>query len=137
MIRQRLAQRLAEDAETRIDLSPLIDIVFILLIFFIVSTVFVREAGVEIDKPTAASASSVDGNLIIVGVTDQGEVYHAGANIGLGGIPATIKPQLENPADPVVIQADAAVSAQLLVRVIDQLKLAGASNILIATREGE
>ena len=137
MIRQRLQQRLAAEAETRIELSPLIDIVFILLIFFIVSTVFVRESGVKIDKPSAASATQIRKNLIILAVTEGGEIVHAGANIGLVGIPSAIKPLLESPDDPVVIQADAVVSTQQLVRVIDQLKLAGAENVLLATKADE
>ena len=56
MSRQGLLQRLRESDETRVELSPLIDVVFILLIFFIVSTVFVREAGVDVEKPNALSA---------------------------------------------------------------------------------
>ncbi|MEM7707460.1 MAG: biopolymer transporter ExbD [Pseudomonadota bacterium] len=133
-MRRRLEARLQDDAETRIDLSPLIDIVFILLIFFIVSTVFVREAGVEIDKPTATSGARVSSNLIIVAVTAGGDVVHAGATIGLVGIPSAVGPLLDTPDTPVIIQADAAVPTQLLVQVMDQLKIAGADNVLLATR---
>ncbi|MEM1261968.1 MAG: biopolymer transporter ExbD [Pseudomonadota bacterium] len=136
-MRERLQQHHAVEAETRIDLSPLIDVVFILLIFFIVSTVFVREAGVKVDKPEASNASRIDKHLIIIAVTARGEIMHAGANIGVTGIPATIEPLLESPDDPVVIQADAAVTTQQLVRVIDQLKVAGAENVLLATRTDE
>lgn len=137
MIRERLLQHRREEAETRIELSPLIDVVFILLIFFIVSTVFVRESGVKVDKPEASSATTIDNQLIILAVTARGEIVHAGANIGLSGIPSTIEPLLESPTDPVVIQADSAVTTQQLVRVIDQLKIAGAENVLLATRAEE
>ncbi|MEM7430656.1 MAG: biopolymer transporter ExbD [Pseudomonadota bacterium] len=137
MIRERLLQHHKEEAETRIELSPLIDVVFILLIFFIVSTVFVRESGIQVDKPEASSATTVDKHLIILAVTARGEVVHAGANIGVSGIQPTIEPLLESPTDPVVIQADAAVTTQQLVRVIDQLKIAGAENVLLATRAEE
>lgn len=137
MIRQKLQQRLAAEEETRIELSPLIDIVFILLIFFIVSTVFIRESGVEVDKPSASSGAQIRKNLVILAVTREGDIVHAGANIGLVGIPSSIKPLLETPDHPVVVQADAAVTTQLLVRVIDQLKIAGAENVMLATKADE
>ncbi|MEM9172376.1 MAG: biopolymer transporter ExbD [Pseudomonadota bacterium] len=137
MIRQRLQHHHEMEEETRIDLSPLIDVVFILLIFFIVSTVFIRESGVEVNKPEASNATRVDEHLIIIALTARGEVMHAGANIGVPGIRATIEPLLETPDDPVVLQADAAVTTDQLVRVIDQLKAAGAENVLLATKAEE
>lgn len=125
---------MANESETRIDLSPLIDIVFILLIFFIVSTVFVRESGVTIDKPSAATGAEVREHLIILAITKQGDIIHAGANIGVSGIRSAIGPLIKSPSDPVVVQADAAVTTQQLVRVMDQLKLAGSDNVLLATQ---
>ena len=66
MNRRSLQQRLAGRDETRIDLSPLIDIVFILLIFFIVSTVFIKESGVEVDKPRAVAAEQLEKQVVIL-----------------------------------------------------------------------
>ena len=80
MSRQGLLQRLRESDETRVELSPLIDVVFILLIFFIVSTVFVREAGVDVEKPNALSAELLDRRVLIVAVTAGNDVYFGGTN---------------------------------------------------------
>ncbi|MEM7363680.1 MAG: biopolymer transporter ExbD [Pseudomonadota bacterium] len=132
MSRLSLQQRLANREETKIELSPLIDIVFILLIFFIVSTVFVKESGVEIDKPSALSASELDRHVLILAITREGDVVHAGAAIGVAGVRATLTPLLREREQPVVVQADASVPAELLVKVIDQAKLAGANIVHIA-----
>ena len=73
--------------EASIDMSPLIDVVFILLIFFIVTTVFNNEAGVDVAKPPKmASSKSLDSNAIIMAVTNNGQVYYAGRNIGINGV---------------------------------------------------
>ncbi|MEM7098701.1 MAG: biopolymer transporter ExbD [Pseudomonadota bacterium] len=133
MSKLSLKQRLADREETRIDLSPLIDIVFILLIFFIVSTVFVKESGVEVDKPSAVSAQEIDRHVIILAITRSGDVMHAGTNIGLAGVRATMTPLLKERSQPVVVQADGKVDTDLLVKVIDQVKLAGAQAVHIAT----
>mgnify|MGYP000713336318 CR=1 FL=1 len=69
-----------------IDLAPMIDCVFILLIFFIVTTVFVEEAGVEVDKPQAAAASSGESESVVLEITDKGEVLYDGRALGVGGL---------------------------------------------------
>ena len=71
---------------SEINVSPLIDMVFILLIFFIVTTTFVENTGVEVDKPQAASAASLDKNSILLAVTAKGEVVYGGREIGVGGV---------------------------------------------------
>ena len=133
MSRQGLLQRLRESDETRVELSPLVDVVFILLIFFIVSTVFVREAGVDVEKPNALSAELLDRRVLIVAVTAGNDVYFGGTNVGVDGVRATLEPLLRQRQQPVVVQADAAVRTEILVKVIDQANLAGASSVHIAT----
>lgn len=133
MSRQGLLQRLRESDETRVELSPLIDVVFILLIFFIVSTVFVREAGVDVEKPNALSAELLDRRVLIVAVTAGNDVYFGGTNVGVDGVRATLEPLLRQRQQSVVVQADAAVRTEILVKVIDQANLAGASSVHIAT----
>ncbi|MEM7079037.1 MAG: biopolymer transporter ExbD [Pseudomonadota bacterium] len=133
MTRLSLEQRLAAREEARVELSPLIDVVFILLIFFIVSTVFVKESGIEVDKPSAVSAQELDKHVIIIAISRDGEVVHAGASIGVAGVRATLEPLLQERDTPVVVQTDAAVPAELLVKVIDQVKLAGSASVHIAT----
>ena len=134
MIRQSLQQRLAAAGEARVDLSPLIDVVFILLIFFIVTTVFVRESGLEVDKPRAVSTTELDKNIVILAISARGEVMHGGTSIGVSGVRGTLSPLLRSRPRPVLVQADGAVSTELLVRVIDQAKLAGAADVFIATQ---
>jgi len=118
-----------------IDMSPLIDWVLILLIFFIVTTTFVDETGVEVDKPQAASSIRLEKNSILLAITDKGTVVYGGQEIGIGGVQTIVKRMLEKEDLPVIIQADQKVPAGLLVRVIDEAKLGGAVKISLATRK--
>jgi biopolymer transport protein ExbD len=117
-----------------IDISPLIDCVFILLIFFIVTTVFVDETGVEVDKPQAASAVRLEKNSILIALTDKGEVVYGGREIGISGVRPLVKRMLQKEDIPVIVQADTDAQTGLLVRIIDEAKLAGAVKVSIATR---
>ena len=115
-----------------INISPLIDMVFILLIFFIVTTVFVEETGVEVEKPEAASAVQLEKNSILIAVTSKGQVVYGGKEIGVSGVRAVIR-RLTNKEDmPVIVQVDEGSSAGLVVRVIDESKLGGAKNISLS-----
>jgi biopolymer transport protein ExbD len=114
-------------------MSPLLDVVFILLIFFIVSTVFVKETGVEVDKPQAISAKQLEQNTIMLAITHDNRVVYDGANIGLTGVRTVIELTLSSEPRPVVIQVDKSVRSELLVSVIDEAKLAGAQSVNIAT----
>jgi biopolymer transport protein ExbD len=134
-VRRSLQQRLEEEGRHGIDLSPLIDVVFILLIFFIVTTVFVREPGVEVQKPEAVTARQIEDNLILLAITPAGEVMYDRSNIGVAGVRSTVAALLLVEDRPVVIQADRQVTTDLLVRVIDEAKLAGAQSVNIATTE--
>ena len=118
-----------------IDISPLIDCVFILLIFFIVTTTFVDETGVEVDKPQAASSVNLEKNSILLAITAKGEVVYGGQEIGVGGVQTIVKRMLEKEAVPVIIQADQSVPSGLLVRVIDEAKLGGAQKVSLASRK--
>jgi biopolymer transport protein ExbD len=122
-----------EEAFTGIDMSPLLDVVFILLIFFIVSTVFVSETGVEVDKPQSISADQLEKTAILIAITQQGNVIYDGAQIGVSGVRRTVEQLLSRDERPVVIQTDKRVLAELLVEVIDQAKLGGSASISIAT----
>ena len=123
-----------DEGETGIDMSPLIDCVFILLIFFIVTTVFVEETGIEVDKPQAASASDLDSNSILLAISEDGDVVHAKQNIGVNGVQSVVKRLLTaEPGLPVIIQADRNSDSGTLVRVIDEAKLAGATKVNLAT----
>jgi biopolymer transport protein ExbD len=119
-----------------INISPLIDMVFILLIFFIVTTTFVEETGVDVDKPQAASAASLDKNSILLAVTPQGQVVYGGEEIGVSGVRPLVRRLSESEPMPVIIQGDQAVHFGVVMRVIDEAKLAGARNVSLASEPG-
>ena len=117
-----------------INVSPLIDIVFILLIFFIVTTVFVEETGVYVQRPEAASANDLEKNSILIAITDDGKIVYGGNEIGSKGVRGIVKRLLQRePNMPVIIQADKTASVDLYIKVHDEAALAGASSIHLAT----
>jgi biopolymer transport protein ExbD len=132
-MRSKLEQQLTEQ-EQGIDLSPLLDVVFILLIFFIVTTVFVRESGIDVDKPKAVSTEQLQRNVILIAISENGDVMYDSTNIGVSGVRVTVAQLIRTKDKAVVIQADKSVPTELLVKVIDQAKLAGASQVNIATQ---
>ena len=132
----RLRQHSSEPDETEVDISPLIDCVFILLIFFIVTTVFVEEPGVEINKPVAYSGKNLEKNTILVAVTAEGAVVFGGREIGVGGVRPLIKRMTMKEQIPVILQVDQSASSAVMIRVIEETKLAGAEKVFICTRDG-
>ncbi len=114
-------------------MSPMIDCVFILLIFFIVTTTFVEETGVEVDKPQAASAVQLEKNSILIAITAGGEIDYGGKNVGIAGVQPIVRRLLQKEDLPVIVQADTAAQAGLLVRVIDECKLGGAKKVSVAS----
>ena len=120
-----------------IDLTPIIDCVFNLLIFFIVTTTFVEETGVEVDKPQAASGVQLEKTSILIALTAKGQVVYGGHEIGMSGVQPLVRRELQKEDIPVIIQADSAVQSGLLVRVIDEAKLAGAKKVSLATSKSK
>ena len=112
-----------DDSTSGIDISPLIDCVFILLIFFIVTTVFVEETGVEVDKPQAASAVRLEKNSILIALTDKGEIVYGGREIGISGVRPLVKRMLQKEDVPVIVQADAGAESGLLVRILSLIHI--------------
>ena len=123
----------SDSGEPGIDLSPMLDCVFILLIFFIVTTTFVEETGVQVDKPQAASASRLEKTSIMIALTAKGEVVYGGREIGISGVQPLVRRMLQKEDLPFIIQADSAVPSGLMVRIVDQAKLGGAEKVSIAT----
>jgi len=122
-----------EGGDVGIDMSAMIDCVFILLIFFIVTTTFVDETGVEVDKPQAASSVRLEKTSILIALTAEGTVVYGGREIGVSGVQPLVRRMLQKEQVPVIVQADAKVASGLLVRVIDEAKLAGAAKVSIAS----
>ncbi|MDF1754410.1 MAG: biopolymer transporter ExbD [Verrucomicrobiales bacterium] len=123
----------SEDNSGEINISPLIDIVFILLIFFIVTTVFVEETGIDIEKPRAASQKDLDKNSILLGITPEGKVFYGGSEIGVGGVRSVVSRLIRQQEQPVIIQADRLTPTETTVSVLDEAKLAGAAKVFVST----
>lgn len=123
----------SDSGSDEINISPLIDMVFILLIFFIVTTVFVEETGVDVNKPQASSAQDLEKNSILIAITANQKVIYGGREIGPAGVRATVRRLTQKEKMPVIVQADKTVPTDLLVRVIDEAKLAGAESVNVAT----
>jgi biopolymer transport protein ExbD len=130
-----IQRRFSDDSDDtgELNISPLIDMVFILLIFFIVTTVFVEETGVEINKPQASSAIDLEKNSILIAITDGGKVVYGGREIGTTGVRSVVRRLNQNERMPVIVQADKTVPTELLVRVIDEANLAGAPAVSVST----
>ena len=130
-----LLKRKRKGALGEITMASTSDIAFLLLIFFIVTTTFVEETGVEVDKPQAASSVNLEINSVLLAITAKGEVVYGGQEIGVGGVQTVVKRMLEKEELPVIVQADQSVPSGLLVRVIDEAKLGGAAKVSLATRK--
>ena len=113
-----------ESDESVIDLTPMLDVVFIMLIFFIVTASFVKESGIEVARPQAQSAvKSVRGN-IMVGISHDNQIWVQNRVIDLRAVRANIERlHAENPQGAVIIQADKGSRTGTLVRVMDQIRL--------------
>lgn len=124
-----------EDQEDEsINVSPLIDVVFILLIFFIVSATFVSLPGVEISRPNAQTAKSLQKNSILFAITGEDLIYHGGTEVQLTEVPTLIEAASKDRNKPVVIQTDQWADAALLAKVIAQARKK-APSVSIATRK--
>ncbi|MDH5629400.1 MAG: biopolymer transporter ExbD [Gammaproteobacteria bacterium] len=122
-----------KEEEAAIDMTPMLDIVFIMLIFFIVTTSFVKEAGVSVIKPDAVTAEKKPKANIFIGITANSEIYMQKEKIEKDEVRGTIENMLlENPESSIVIQADIAANSGIMIDVIDAAKKAGVENISVA-----
>ena len=126
-----------EEEETEINLTPMLDVVFIMLIFFIVTAVFVKQPGIDIERPTAITREAPAGGAIYVAISPTGEVWIDGDPVELTAVRLQIERlHSENPEAGLIIQSDAAARNETLISVMDAAKEAGMVDILIAAGEG-
>ena len=124
----------AEDEETEINLSPMIDCIFILLIFFIVTTVFVEEQGLQVNKPDAAAISSPEeSENVAFEITAEGKVMFDSAEIAVADVADRVKEHMVEPETPVVIRAHEKVDHGLFVSVWDAARRGGAEALSFST----
>ncbi len=122
-----------EPDDTEVNLTPMLDVVFILLIFFIVTTSFVRESGIEVDPPQASTAEVQSQAGILVAITAEGEVWVDRQVVALSALGPTVsRLQAERPQASVVIQADREARSGRLVEVMDRLRQAGIERMALA-----
>jgi len=134
------SRRHAEElAETGIDLAPMLDFVMNLLIFFIITTSFVREPGISVNRPMAGSAEHKDTGNILIAVSANGEIWMDRHQVDLRQVRASIERlHVERPDDTVVVVADKGAHAGLVGEVIDEVQLGGVKDVAIgAMNEGE
>ncbi len=126
-------QRRSSVEEEEVNLTPMLDVVFIMLIFFIVTASFVKESGMDVNRPDAATAVVKPRGNILVAITPSGQIWIDKRQVDVRSVRANIERlYAENPQGAVVIQADAESKNGLLVAVMDAAKLAGVENISIA-----
>ena len=125
-----------EEDEGGIDLTPMLDVVFIMLIFFIVTASFIKEAGIEINKPPATTAEKQDKANILIAISADGQIWIDRRRIDIRNVRANIERlHAENPQGSVVIQADKDSTNEKLVLVMDAAREAGVYNVAIAASE--
>ena len=131
-MRMRRYSQQAEE-EPGIDLTPMLDVVFIMLIFFIVTSSFIKESGIEVNRPQADSASSQDKGNILMAVTADGQVWLDKQVVDVRSVRAHVqRMRQEQPEGVVVVQADQDARTGLVVQVMDQARLAGVDDVVLA-----
>jgi biopolymer transport protein ExbD len=126
-------EELLQEEEAEINLTPMLDVVFIMLIFFIVTAVFVKEPGIQVDRPTAITAIVPDGAAIFIAVSSQNEIWIDGRSVDLAGLkPVIERLHSENPEGGVVIQADNESMNEFVLAAMDAAKESGISDVTLA-----
>jgi biopolymer transport protein ExbD len=132
-MRRHIAAVRAEDDENEINLTPMLDVVFIMLIFFIVTASFVKETGLDVNRPSASTAEQKTAASILVAIGENNEVWIDKRMVDVRAVSANIKRMLaDNPKGSVVVQADKNSKNGVLVQVLDQAKIAGATNVAVS-----
>jgi biopolymer transport protein ExbD len=129
-------KRVRQEEEADIDITPMLDIVFIMMIFFIVTATFVKESGIDVTRPDAETAVKQNRVAILIAIRDNNEVWINRRQVDLASVRANVeKLHAENPQGGAVIQADREAETGVLVEIMDQVRLAGVGAISIAAEE--
>lgn len=123
-----------ESDETGIDLAPMLDFVLNLLIFFIITTSFIKEAGITVNKQEALTAESKESGNILIAIRPNGDIWMDKRRVDLKEVrPSIERLHVERPEDTVVIIADRESDTKVLTQVMDQVKMGGVADVSIAT----
>ena len=122
-----------QEEESEVNMTPMLDVVFIMLIFFIVTASFVKESGIDVNRPNAATAERKEKGNIIVAISENNQIWIDRRQVDPRALRANIeRMHAENPNAAVVIQADEESKNKLLVQVMDAARMAGVKNVSIA-----
>ena len=125
-----------QEEEANIDITPMLDVVFIMLIFFIVTANFVKQAGIDVSRPDAATTEVQEKANILIAISPNNDIWIDGRRIDIRAVRANIERlHAENPQGSVIIQADKGSTTDTLVKVMDASRAASVYNISIATDE--
>ena len=123
-----------EEEENEINLTPMLDVVFIMLIFFIVTATFIKEAGIQVERPDTTTADSQDDAAILIAISPGDEIWIDRKERDPRSVRSIIERlHAENPKGSIVIQADEGSTHEMLVVVMEAAKAAGVTNVAIAT----
>ena len=123
----------SEEQDASVDITPMLDVVFIMLIFFIVTASFIKEAGIEVRRPETEQAQPKPKANILVAISPKNEIWIDRKNIDPRAVQAEFERLLaENPEGSVVILADKASQTGLVIQVLDQARLAGIESVAVA-----
>jgi biopolymer transport protein ExbD len=122
-----------DEEDNEVNLTPMLDVVFIMLIFFIVTASFVKEAGIDVNRPNAATAERKEKGNILVAISENNQIWIDRRQVDPRALRANIeRMHAENPNGAVVIQADEESKNKLLVQVMDAARQVGVKNVSIA-----
>lgn len=131
-----MRRRITSEEAANVDLTPMIDMVFILLIFFMVSTTFVKDMKIDIERPGAASAQSASSKALRVNIDSSQNVYIDGKPVRVWMVQSRVRELLDSAATKsVLVIVDRRVPAEKLVEIVDQCRLAGAADVGVATEK--
>ena len=132
-MKQGLSKRKDDEEAGEIDLTPMLDVVFILLIFFIVTSVFVTEAGIDVSKPEASTVEDTSGDMILIAVGPQGDIWIDGDQIDPRFIRARIELRLADaPNSAVIIQGDESASNEQIMLILKAAREANINDVSIS-----
>jgi len=131
----RTSQKKQAVEEGAIDLTPMLDVVFIMLIFFIVTATFIKETGVDVLRPEAVTAETKNAAMLVA-ISDQNEIWIDKKKIDINMVGLTVERlKADNPEGSLVIQVDQEAKAEMIIDVIDAIKDAGVTDISISTEQ--
>ena len=125
-----------EEEAQAIDLTPMLDVVFIMLIFFIVTATFIKETGIEVDRPEATMAEPKADAAILIAVNANNEIWIDKQRVDPRGVKAQVERlQAENPKGTVVIQADSKADMEMVISIAEATRDLGITNVAVSTEE--